>query len=105
MASKQSRGGRRSAHSKFAAASKLAKASHSVLVEMFDTTFENYVPSVDCKADRILEILGLTDATIAELAKSGCTVISVDATLVLLLQKRGLRALNFNWSRTPDLLY
>ena len=64
---------------------------------------EIFVESREAADDRIFPRLGLTDATIMNLAQGKAVVLTTDAILYRALLDRGLNAENFNYHR--DTLY
>ena len=60
---------------------------------------EQYEKGLVLVADPDFERLGLADAAIAAVCKSGCLVLTDDLTLHLTLASRGADALNFNHLR------
>lgn len=74
------------------------------LTTQIGTIPEEYVRSSQAVTHNTFSKFGLTDAVLYLLSEKGYVLLSVDAALVAYATRFGLKAINFNYIRTPSLL-
>ena len=79
---------------------KILSTFYSTLAKKIEILDESYIESKVACRDRHFVTLGLTDATIIQIAlRRNCIVLTADSDLYRILWDRGARAINFNHLR------